>query len=227
MDSVDLGERLEADGYFCLNELFDRTTSAALCKRLDYFAEEHPGRKALIPDNVFDSFVTHPLLLKYAKLLLGDRILFHHANGRAMKKAAFPKEWHHDYDGPRPWALSDPLMIHFMIYPAGLDSTNGPLMIVPGSHKRQVDRDYPSRHGLMTIEGTVELCGGPGLVVVINSALWHARKKPSQLPRYDLNFSFCQPGLTRPERESYFSVLKQLEQVVPEEREEFFRAGTT
>ena len=226
MDKFNSAELIEPNGYFCLNEMFDRTTSAALCRRLDHFATAHPGRKALIPDEFFDEFVVNPLLLEYAERLLGGCILLHHANGRAMKTEALPQEWHHDYDGPRPWEPSDPLMIHFMIYPAGLDSTNGPLMIVPGSHRRQVDRDYPRQYGVTTIEGTVELCGGPGLVVVINSALWHARKKPAQLPRYDLNVSFCQPGLRRPEREVWLTVLEGLGGAVSDGRRSLFRAST-
>src|SRR5437867_1909780 len=116
MERNDMGtfspaDDLESNGYFCLNEMLDPATSAALCARLDHFANIHPGRKALIPDEFFNDFITTPVLLRFAESLLGDRILFHHANGRAMKTAGLPKEWHHDYDGLKPWAPTDPLMI--------------------------------------------------------------------------------------------------------------------
>lgn len=203
MDAAVLRQSLKTDGYVRLPERLDAATSDAICRRLEHLATTSPGRKALLPDEFFNQFVVHPLMMDYATRVLGPSFMLHHACGRMLRTPGIAKEWHHDYDSENPWEPSLPMMIHFMIYPAGLTMSTGPLLIVPGSHNYRVPRSFPRQYGTGPIEGAVEICGEPGLIVVINSALWHSRSTPLQAPRYDLNVSFCQPGIEWPERKQW------------------------
>lgn len=202
MDAAEWIQLFDSDGYVQLPNL-DSDTAAAICRRLDYFATTAPGRKELLPDEFFNSFVVHARLLEYATKLLGDTFMLHHACGRALYATGAAKEWHHDFDGLQPWEPSSPLMIHFMIYPKGLTAETGPLLVLPGSHKLRVARDFPRQYRADTIPGSAQICGEPGLILVMNSALWHARRPLRCAPRYDMNVSFCQPGIERPERKNW------------------------
>jgi ectoine hydroxylase-related dioxygenase (phytanoyl-CoA dioxygenase family) len=150
-------------------------------------------------------------------------VLFHHANGRAMLECCEPKEWHHDYDGFVPFRNHEPSMVHICIYPCGLTDDNGPLLVLPDSHGWQVDRSFPSRYGHSALEGMATITGAAGMTLVFNSALWHARRLPQRLPRYDVNVSFCKPGAFRPERSEWFWVHEQMAASCREEHRGLFR----
>jgi ectoine hydroxylase-related dioxygenase (phytanoyl-CoA dioxygenase family) len=222
-DLAEIVRKMAADGYVVLKNVFDDRTCESLRRRLDLLSARRPLSKALVPDSFFNKFVTRPELLRYARELLGPELLFHHANGRAMVAAGTELAWHHDYDAPDPSIRSGLQMIHFMIYPGGLIADSGPLMIFPGSHLMGVARSFPQQFGCTAIEGSIEVVGRPGLVLIIDSAMWHARKQPILFPRYYLNVSFCKPGTHRPERGAWAQALAELYAGAADEDKALFR----
>lgn len=198
-------------GYVVLPHFFNDIHNKAIVEALLAASIAQPTSKALLPNPVFESLFCGTPFLTIARAVLGEQFLFHHAHGRAMPAASVGKHWHHDFDGPSPWSSGSPMMIHLMGYPDGLDEERGPLVVLPGSHKRFVAREFPNVYGLESIGGARTLVGEAGMMVVINSALWHmTRPSRSQRVRYYFNFSYCQYGVARPERESYRSILKRL-----------------
>jgi ectoine hydroxylase-related dioxygenase (phytanoyl-CoA dioxygenase family) len=222
-DFAEIVRKMVANGYVVLENVFDDRTCESLRRRLDLLSARRPPSKALVPDSFFNKFVTRAELLRYARELLGPELLFHHANGRAMVAGGTELAWHHDYDAPDPSIRSGLQMIHFMIYPGGLTADSGPLMIFPGSHLMGVARSFPQQFGCKAIEGSIEVVGRPGLVVIIDSAMWHARKQPILFPRYDLNVSFCKPGIHRPERGGCAPALAELYAGAADEHKALFR----
>ncbi|MEO8381005.1 MAG: phytanoyl-CoA dioxygenase family protein [Acidobacteriota bacterium] len=198
-------------GYVVLPHFFDEIQNKAIVEALLATTIAQPNSKALLPNPVFERLFCGTPFLTIARAVLGGQFLFHHANGRAMPAASVGKHWHHDFDGPSPWSSGSPMMIHLMGYPDGLDEERGPLVVLPASHKRCVAREYPHVYGLESIEGARTLVGEAGALVVINSALWHMTgPSRSQRVRYYFNFSYCQYGVARPEREIYSSILERL-----------------
>ena len=223
----DLRLALSRDGYYVVDSLLDLSTCNSIARRLEAMSEENPDSKTLVPDPYFDDFIVHPRIIKIATAILGEHLLFHHMNGRVLKQTPIEKAWHHDYDAMYPWRRTDPIMIHIMIYPRGLASDNGPLLVLPGSHRREVDRSFPKSLGTGRLDGAVSIIVAPGTAVILNSALWHARELPSTLPRYDLNISYCQPGMLRPERAEWNEILTHLSQKASAGIQNLFRVDVT
>jgi hypothetical protein len=165
--------------------------------------------KSVVPHPLFEELVGDERLIQLARTILGDEPLFHHANGRVLPENFPSKPWHHDHDGERStWGTG---MVHFMCYPAGISAGKGPLIVLPGSHERVVARSHPSRHGDARLPGDVEITGGPGLLVAMDSALWHMRPAPAVLGvRSYFNISYCRRGVVRPERRSLQPMLRGL-----------------
>lgn len=203
--------RFNTDGYLVFPGFFDETWSTRLTQALDGLRVTRRDSKAVVPNEVFNSLIWQPALVAIVRSILGATFLFHHANGRALASDAPGKPWHHDFDGPVPWSLGLPKMVHVMGYPQGIDEECGPLVVLPGSHTRTVERGYPNAFGFDTLEGEKQITGDTGLLVVLNSALWHVRRENrSNRTRYYFNLSYCQFGTERPEREKYREILERL-----------------
>lgn len=192
-------------GYFIRESFFDPNLCESLVARLDELYSTNPGSKRLLPDKVFGPLIVDESILAIAHNLLGPDVRFHHANGRVQRTHCTEKPWHHDYDGHLREGTTRS-MIHLMIYPLGLTDSTGPLLILPGSHRNGVARSYPNRFGTALIDGARKLVCEAGAIVILHSALWHARIKPLALPRYDLNLSYCTPDPTRRERREWSEV---------------------
>lgn len=206
-----IGEGVRNDGFVTLPEWLPARWSAALCDGLDRMAANHPSTKRLMPHQPFLDLLCTPLLDELVEPVLGPDFLFHHANGKRLT-AGEGNVWHHDYDASRPWdGESATMMIHVMLYPAGLSADNGPLVVRPKTHLAAAPRHHPNHHGYEVEPGDVTVTGGPGTVVVLNSALWHMRPPARPEPRYYLNYSFIGPGaVPRPERAEYAELLAEL-----------------
>jgi hypothetical protein len=93
-------------------------------------------------------------------------------------------------------------MVHVFYYLNGLDGTVGDLLLVPGSHRFVVDRDALAFLGTSDIPGSVTVDNlPPGSVLVVHSAMWHARRaKPGgeDRPRFFIDTSYCRSGIRWP-----------------------------
>jgi ectoine hydroxylase-related dioxygenase (phytanoyl-CoA dioxygenase family) len=193
-------EQFRNAGYFVRESFLAPDVCEAFVKRLDERYLLNPGSKRLLPDRVFESLIVDECILTIVHRLLGPDVRFHHANGRVQRDHGIEKPWHHDYDGELQGGAVADSMVHIMIYPVGLTHATGPLLVLPGSHRKGVERSHPNQFGDALLEGAEKIVCGPGTIVVLCSALWHARAKPVTLPRYDVNLSYCTPDPTRQER---------------------------
>ena len=86
---------------------------------------------------VYDHLVHHPVLLETARTLLDDDVYVFQLGVNC--KAAFTGDawfWHQDYPGYREDDhISEPRMVNTLIFLDEVLTTNGPLMLVPGSHR--------------------------------------------------------------------------------------------
>lgn len=202
---------LQRDGYLVLERWLPKCWSRKLEQRLTFLSSKFPGRKALLPDPVFEDFCVSDEVLELARGVLGEDLLFHHANGRVLYPGAGGKPWHHDRDG----AVLPPDerigMYHFFFYPLGLCGSSGPLIVRPGTHLHEVPRDEPAQLRCTVSAADVSIVGGPGLTVVADSALWHMRPPlGGGRPRFDINLSFVASPGDWPERREYRSVLSEI-----------------
>lgn len=198
-------------GYLVYPRFFPEGQCKSLCRALRQLSSHSQNSKSVVPHPAFNALISHPAVLTIVKSILGDEFLFHHANGRELDAGYTAKSWHHDYDGARDKGAMGCSMVHLMCYPSGLSAESSPLVILPKSHLLSVDRAHPRQFGLGVLPGEVNLVGEPGLLVVIDSALWHARRCMTGLQhRFYFNFSYCRPGLPRPERASYSHIIQSL-----------------
>ncbi|MFV2104393.1 hypothetical protein [Micromonospora sp. LOL_024] len=209
-------DAVHRDGYAVLPDYLPPVWNDRLVAGLDRLAETHPESKALIPHEPFLELLCTDLVQAPVAAVLGGSYLFHHANGKRITDGA-GKVWHHDFDSDETWdGSAATMMMHVMVYPAGLSAEKGPLVLRPGSHLVGVPRHHPNRQGYEIRSDDLVLTGDPGLVVLVNSAMWHMRP-PSDAhgPRHYLNLSFIGPARTvRPERDTYGDLISTLPSLV-------------
>jgi ectoine hydroxylase len=145
---------------------------------------------AHIYNEAFGVLGAHPRLIEPVEQLLGERLYIHQFKVNA--KAAFDGEvwqWHQDYGT---WARDDgmpePRAMNIAVFIDEVMAINGPLMLIPKSHKRGV---LPAEHDLKTTSyplwtldhetvsrladegGVVAPVGKPGGVLMFHSNLVH------------------------------------------------------
>lgn len=195
-------------GYCELQHPNPEFLQSELVQELERIFKLFPGRKSLLPEKVIVDFATSEFMRSIAYALIGKDPLIHHVNGR-ISTGQEEKPWHHDRDENLPRTKMK--MYHVMVYPRGLVAPVAPLCVVPGSHKLQSERSEPQQIMKMSENlKVVNLRGNAPLVVVLDSALWHARpSSQSQTPRYDLNVSYCSRAGNWSERNRYSELLLQ------------------
>lgn len=152
------------DGYVAIADVFTRAEVAVLNAALDRFIDErrpeiHMQRRGTeaprliyAADRYSEAFrrlSLHPRWIGPAKQLLGSDVYIHQL--RINPKAAFDGEpfwWHQDYGT---WRLEDgmptPRALMIAIYLNDVDATNGPLLVIPGSHHHgHIDETHPDRN---------------------------------------------------------------------------------
>lgn len=154
-------ERYREDGYLVVEGVFDPDTVAALRRATDGFVErsravpasdgifdlakghspEHPqlrrikGPEAHHP--AYDAVMRAPAVLDIVEALLGPDVRFDHGklNLKAPGATGVAVEWHQDW-AFYPHSNDDMLAVGVMI--DDCDAGNGPLLVVPGSHRGPV-----------------------------------------------------------------------------------------
>jgi len=141
--------------------------------------------------------LTHEPLMEILSGLMGPSFVFHHLHSDRLGAATTGKPWHHDHE-PNDQGDPDLLMVHALHYLGGLDRTVGSLAVLPGSHREHADKTARAHLGTDELPGEVVIDRlPPGSTVLMNSALFHARRParrgPSR-PRYFVDASYCQAG---------------------------------
>ncbi|MDB5946766.1 MAG: hypothetical protein JWQ33_1792 [Ramlibacter sp.] len=146
--------RLGEDGFLILPNMFSKEEVDALRAEVPgMVAEERPenareaGRKAVRNilslhrrNEVYRKLVQHPRLVEPARQILGEEVYAQQV--KINLKTGFDGagfEWHTDFhthhnrDG-----VPKPLALNFHIHLDDVTEFNGPIMFVPGSHKREI-----------------------------------------------------------------------------------------
>ena len=109
--------------------------------------------------------------------------------------------WHHDYE-QLPQTNRSHLMVHVFMYHSGLNGEVGDLLVLPGSHKKTMNRDAFQQFGCADLPGSRTINDlAPASVVIVHSALQHARRAKPASPRskrYFVDTSYCQYGIVWP-----------------------------
>ena len=134
-------------------------------------------------------------------LMGGEKFVHHHIHATWHKPGDRGVPWHHDYEQV-PQANRSHLMVHAFMYQDGLNGQIGDLLVLPGTHKKVMNRDAYSQFKTQDLPGarTIDTLA-PASVVIVHSAMQHARRPKSggeKFKRYFIDTSYCQYGVTWP-----------------------------
>lgn len=200
---AELVTRLEAEVDRWVNSGL-RAAAIAACLDTDG-ATRPPVMEIELPAHA--ELVTFEPLLRALTQLLGPAFVFHHLHSDRHPPGDRGKAWHHDYE-QYPQLDRTYAMVHALHYLGGLDRSVAALAVLPGSHRRVMDK------GAYEYRGTAQLPGEivverlpPGSTVLIHSAIVHARRPaspPARVPRYFVDASYCQAGRRWPPAKPYW-----------------------
>lgn len=193
-------DKFQDQGYAVFPEFLEKAEIDTLKAAVDGHVSAQPRQHAYEDEHI-GALIWHPRVGEMLDELMGGRYVFHHIHAARHDAGTKGVAWHQDYE-QFPQTNRSHLMVHVFFYLNGLNGTIGDLLFVPGSHRFATDS-----HAL-TILGTSDLPGAitvddvpPGSVLVVHSALWHARRpKPGGegSPRWFVDASYCQSGVQWP-----------------------------
>jgi ectoine hydroxylase len=202
--SEDQVARFERDGYLFLPEMFSAAevgVLAAEARRLFTLDREEVWREdngaprtafaAHTYSEPFRCLGAHPRLIEPVMQILGEEVYMHQFKINA--KAAFDGavwQWHQDYGTwSRDDLMPEPRAMNIALFIDEVTAANGPLLFIPGSHRRGVveaghDLETTS-YPLWTLDrekvreladdgGLVAPIGPPGSVLMFHGNLVHA-----------------------------------------------------
>ena len=145
--------------------------------------------------------VSDPRVMEVVEAVMGPGFAFHHLHAVRQNAGAPGVGWHQDYE-QAPHSNRSHTMVHLFYYFNGLNGEIGDLLVLPRTQRSIVDNGALGHLGTAELPGTVVVDSlPPGSAVMVNSALWHARRpKPGgeDRPRYFADASYCQAGIRWP-----------------------------
>jgi hypothetical protein len=193
-------ETFAEQGYAVFPGFLAKVEIDRLKAAVDRHVSAQPRRHAYEQDEI-GALVWHPGVAEIVDELMDGPHVFHHIHAARHDAGTKGVSWHQDYE-QYPQTNRSHLMVHVFFYLDGLNGTVGDLLLVPGSYRFATDS-----HAL-TFLGTSDLPGSitvddvpPGSVLVVHSAMWHARRaKPGgeNSPRFFIDSSYCRSGVRWP-----------------------------
>ena len=163
-------------GYLLIEEAITQSQVALLRSALDETFER--GRtqfthQLLEEDDRFAFLLDHPPILTRMKAILGNCVQLHSATARVTEPGAPDQSWHRD----GPWPVdpdgtpfgSIPGQINCGYYLDELTLENGPIAIVPGSHRAP----FKPPEGFPRFPDEKLILAKPGQAVLFNGWLYH------------------------------------------------------
>lgn len=198
--STDQLHQLEQSGFIGVRGLIGANECIRLRLKLDELAElelESFGarrvtgngyyvRDLLLKDRAFLPFLSWDPMIRLARIMLGPKVRV-----RVDSRIAFADEpgagvpWHIHFPGlsePLPPWFSYPQAMHVLTYFGEVGPDEGPLLVVPGSHRQTLNPDNIDQ------EQVVEIRPQAGDSIVMHGNLWHRTlpSKPDAARRYVL-----------------------------------------
>jgi|MDSV01.3.fsa_nt_gb hypothetical protein len=196
-------DTFDMDGYLILESYFDQEHARRIKDDIDRMINN-----GLKPNDHHEILMNYPelgfltseqgIIERVSQLMGGTRFTHHHIHARWHAEGEKGEPWHHDYE-QLPQTNRSHLMVHVFMYLDGLNGEIGDLLLLPGSHKQTMERralymfEYADLPGSITVNTLA-----PGSIVIVHSALLHARRpKPGggDYRRYFVDTSYCQNGI--------------------------------
>jgi len=210
-------------GYLFFPNRFSETEAAILKReamqlfdldREEVWREDNGAPRTVFAAQTFSEpyrrLAAHPRLIDPVRLLLGGEVYMHQFKINA--KAAFDGavwQWHQDYGTwSRDDQMPEPRAMNIALFLDEVSAVNGPLMVIPKSHREGVleaghdlettsyplwtlDRETVKR--LADAGGIVAPTGGPGSVLMFHGNIVHASPANiSPWPRTIVYLSLCE-----------------------------------
>ena len=165
-------------GYLIIDNALDDAQVATLREALDHTLQgkdddDQFTHQLLEEDDRFAMLLDNPPVLTRIKALLGNCVQLHSATARVTHGGAPDQDWHRD----GPWPVdpagtpfgSIPGQINCGYYLDALTMENGPIVVVPGSHRAP----FKPPAGHPTFPDEVFVMAQPGQAVLFNGWLYH------------------------------------------------------
>ena len=191
----------DREGYL----IFEGFLEPSLCRDLMREIDEYRERGGmLIAYPQLGGITSHPPLMEKLDCLMAEGFAMHHVHATRFDAGAPARTWHQDYR-QIPQSNRSRRMVHALFYVSGLNGEVGDLLLLPRSQSSIIERDALAILGTADLPGSVAVDRlAPGSLVLMNSALWHARRaKPGGQgkPRYFVDVSYCERGVLWPGHE--------------------------
>ena len=193
------------EGYLVFEGLLDDRHNQRIKRDIDQLMEDrgNPNKPAIpmrYPD--LGLLTSEPAIVnRVACLMGGDLFVHHHIHATCHMPGDPGVAWHHDYE-QLPQTNRSHLMVHVFMYHSGLNGEVGDLLVLPGSHKKIMNGDAFRQFGCADLPESRTINDlAPASVVIVHSALQHARRAKSANPgskRYFVDTSYCQHGVVWP-----------------------------
>lgn len=163
-------------GYLVVDDAIDSPTIEALRTAID--GADERSEEQFIPslheqDDAFVALLANPPVFRRMQALLGASVQLHSATGRVTQPGEKDQNWHRDVPWPvAPWGTpygALPGQINCGYYLDEITEENGPIVIVPGSHR--VPFRPPEGHARFPEE--VRVLATPGQAVMFDGCLYH------------------------------------------------------
>jgi hypothetical protein len=192
-------ETFSDQGYAVFPEFLAKAETDALKTAVDRHMAAQP--RHAYEDDEIGALIWHPGVAEIVDELMGGPYVFHHIHAARHDAATKGVAWHQDYE-QYPQTNRSHLMVHVFFYLNGLNGTIGDLLLVPGSYRFATDSRSLTFLGTSDIPGSITVDDvPPGSVLVVHSAMWHARRpKPGgeDSPRFFIDASYCRSGVKWP-----------------------------
>jgi ectoine hydroxylase-related dioxygenase (phytanoyl-CoA dioxygenase family) len=158
-----------------LDRIFEREKDLA-DERVDRYGGWRYFRHLMDKDRAFLNLLWFEPPRTIAQAVLGPQVRFDQVDAKygVPRVAAQYVPWHIHHrviPDPLPPFFCYPHAIHCLLYLDAIDASNGPLCVLPGSHKK-IHKTYVQDESL-DLEGQVVLSLPAGACVMMHANLWH------------------------------------------------------
>lgn len=198
-------DQFNEEGYLVFEGLFDDDHNQRIKDDVDQLMEDRQNpdiKKPIMAYQELGLLTSEPAIVdRVSDLMDGEKFIHHHIHARWQLPGERGAPWHHDYE-QLPQTNRSHLMVHVFMYQDGLNGEVGDLLVLPGTHKKMMNRDafrpfeYADLPGSRTIDDLA-----PASIIIVHSAVQHARRpKPGggEFKRYFIDTSYCQNGVRWP-----------------------------
>ncbi len=177
-------------GYVVIPELLGRDEAHALYEELGRLplrssvadvpgapsGRRHANERCLLAHERFRELLLHPVLADVvsAALATSDWHLLAYEAVEIAPHAGKERDWHCDFHHP----CADALVVNVGVYLLDMVAASGPLLVIPGSHRR--GREPSAAEVAQRLPGEVPLLVPAGSAVAFHGRLWHTASANSR-----------------------------------------------